>query len=127
VSARIFNSFDPCNAPDEWRLEQPYERDSRLIGHVVVPEGFSTDLASTPRAVWLRFPRWGRWSGAAVVHDWLYRTQPAGISRLQADRTMQELMREDGVRRGDARVIYVSLREFGDLAWRANQRRLDEA
>ncbi|OMQ14558.1 hypothetical protein A7K94_0215800, partial [Modestobacter sp. VKM Ac-2676] len=37
----------------------------------VVPAGFGTDFASVPRvAVWL-FPRFGRYTLAAVLHDWL--------------------------------------------------------
>ena len=37
----------------------------------VVPAGFRTDFASVPRiAVWL-FPRFGRYTLAAVLHDWL--------------------------------------------------------
>lgn len=103
--------------PDTWVLERPYERET-AIGPIVVPQGFRTDLASTPRQVWLAFPRWGPWSGAAIVHDFLYRTQPPGVSRYDADRIMLALMKQDGVLHGTARVIYRMVREFGDLAWR---------
>ena len=37
----------------------------------VVPAGFRTDFASVPRvAIWL-IPRFGRYTPAAVLHDWL--------------------------------------------------------
>ena len=116
---RLYLSYDPAE-PDEWTLEAPYERKTS-IGSVVVPAGFKTDLASTPRLVWLRFPRWGRWSGAAVVHDWFYRTHPAGVTRYRADRILLELMREDAVRYGDSMTIYRAVREFGDTAWNRKQ------
>ena len=41
--------------------------------HVVVPKGFRTDLASSPRILWPILPPFGRWSAAAVLHDYLYR------------------------------------------------------
>lgn len=118
---RLFLSYD-TDEPETWRLEQMYERDTS-IGKIVVPQGFETDLASTPHTVWLRFPRWGRWSGAAIVHDFLYRTQPAGVTRYRADRVFLELMRKDGVTYGDSLVMFQAVREFGDAPWRAWQRR----
>jgi len=53
-----------------WEVLEPLvyhgERDT-----FVVPAGFRTDFASVPRvAVWL-FPRFGRYTLAAVLHDWL--------------------------------------------------------
>ena len=41
-------------------------------GQVIrVPVGFPTDLASIPRLLWRVFPPFGRYTRAAVVHDWL--------------------------------------------------------
>ena len=97
---RIHVSYDPSQ-PELWNLDRPYERQT-TVGPIVVPQGFETDLASTPHIVWRTFARWGPWSGAAIVHDWLYRTQPAGIDRYTADRIMLDLMRADGVRYGEA-------------------------
>lgn len=114
--SRIHLSYDPAE-PDVWTLDRPYERQSS-IGPIVVPQGFRTDLASTPHAVWRMFPKFGPWSGAAIVHDWLYRTKPAGVDRWQADRIFLKLMREDGVRHGIARVMYRTVRDLGDAAWR---------
>ena len=39
---------------------------------IVVPAGFVTDFASTPRALWSVIPPTGRYQLAAVVHDFLY-------------------------------------------------------
>ena len=109
----IFVFYDTDN-PNVWRLTQTYERQTS-IGPLVVPVGFVTDLASTPRTVWLRFPRWDRWSGAAIVHDFMYKTRPQNIKRVQADNIFRELMREDGVRYGDAEVIYTAVRQSAAL------------
>lgn len=57
-----------------WRLERPlrYEVGSLGSGRLVeVPAGFVTDGASVPRAFWALLPVWGRYSRAAVVHDYL--------------------------------------------------------
>ena len=117
---RIFVSYD-TDHPVKWVLEVPYERQTS-IGQVIVPKGFETDLASVPRQIWLRLPRWGPWSGAAIVHDWLYRTQLDGVTRLQADNIFRDLMREDKVRVRDIKVIYFAVREFGDGPWRRARR-----
>jgi Protein of unknown function (DUF1353) len=49
---------------------------------IVVPAGFVTDFASTPRALWSVIPPTGRYQLAAVVHDFLYWDQVARASRL---------------------------------------------
>ncbi|MEO5842937.1 MAG: DUF1353 domain-containing protein [Acidimicrobiales bacterium] len=51
-----------------------------------VPAGFRTDLASVPRAfVWL-LPRYGRYTRAAILHDYLWRnTALLQVSRADAD------------------------------------------
>src|SRR5262245_11770367 len=38
---------------------------------IVVPAGFVTDFASTPRAIWSVLPPTGRYQMAAIVHDFL--------------------------------------------------------
>jgi hypothetical protein len=113
---RIYLSYDTSD-PENWTLDQPYQRDT-AIGSVTVPKGFVTDLASTPRTLWSMLPRWGRWSGAAIVHDWFYRTRPEGLTRYRADRIFLKLMTDDGVRHGDATLIFKAVRQFGGTAWR---------
>ena len=117
--SRIHVSWDPTH-PGTWRLEQPYERETS-IGTITVPAGFETDFASIPRTVRRRFPQWEGWTGAAIVHDWLYRTQPPGVDRRKADDVMLELMLADQVVYGDARGIHWAVRGFGDAAWRGHQ------
>jgi hypothetical protein len=58
-----------------WTIEEPF---FYKIGNensqesVVVPKGFETDFASVPRVFWTIIPPDGKYTKAAVVHDYLY-------------------------------------------------------
>jgi len=99
-----------------WRLCQPlsYQSDS-ILGLVTVPTGFLTDFASTPQAVWTQFPPWGTYGPAAVVHDWLYWSQPC--SRDQADAILLEAMHALEVDSRVADLIYEAVRLGGQHGW----------
>jgi hypothetical protein len=61
-----------------------------------VPEDFVTDFASVPRvAVWL-IPRFGRYTPAAILHDWLCGPGIRGglISPTDADGVFRRILRE---------------------------------
>lgn len=79
----------------------------------VVPAGFVTDFASVPRvAVWL-VPRFGRYTKAAIVHDWMCielarqftvvarRSDPwqyvSHVGPGDVDGIFRRIMREEGV------------------------------
>lgn len=70
---------------------------------VEVPPGFVTDGASVPRVFWALLPAWGRYSRAAVVHDYLCERINAGdplqfaASRRVADGIFLEAMSVCGV------------------------------
>jgi Protein of unknown function (DUF1353) len=117
-SLMIHLAFDP-REPDVWVLDQDYVRDTS-IGQITVPAGFETDLASSPWQMWSQFPKFGPWTGAAIVHDYLYRTKSDGVTRSDADRVFRELLFEDGVPHGQARRMYTAVRQFGDRAWNAS-------
>lgn len=52
--------------PTLYKLKKPLH----ILG-LEVPDGFVTDGASVPRALWWLFPPTGRYFLAAVVHDYL--------------------------------------------------------
>ncbi|AHF90207.1 hypothetical protein OPIT5_08275 [Opitutaceae bacterium TAV5] len=95
-----------------------------------VKKGFVTDLASVPRIFWRILPPFGRYTLAAVVHDWLYRHQhfcPHNsrwplIPRVLADRIFLRAMRALGVGLVPRTTIYLAVRAFGWVAWRKNLR-----
>ncbi len=84
-----------------------------------VPAGFSTDLASTPWFMgWLIRGVSEKRDKAAILHDYFYRTHPAGVTREDADRIFLRAMIEDGATLWRAWVMYRAVRWFGGKAWR---------
>jgi len=82
---------------------------------IVVRAGFQTDLASIPRAFWAILPPFGRYTAAAVLHDYLYQAHDG--TRLHADMTFLAAMEELKVRRWKRAVMYQAVRLFGKPAW----------
>ncbi|MFE7802248.1 DUF1353 domain-containing protein [Nocardia sp. NPDC057440] len=77
-----------------WRVAAP------LVYHgadeeFVIPEGFRTDFASVPRAfVWL-IPRYGAYTRAAILHDYLRSSGVVGVA--DADGIFRRALHEAGV------------------------------
>jgi Protein of unknown function (DUF1353) len=85
---------------------------------IVVPAGFVTDFASTPRALWSVIPPTGRYQLAAVVHDFLYWDQ--GCTREQADAVFRVAMTESNVKPFERDLMWQAVRRFGQSAWDGN-------
>jgi Protein of unknown function (DUF1353) len=83
---------------------------------IVVPKGFVTHVASIPQAFWsFGLSAHGRYSKAAIVHDYLYWTQ--GCSREQADNLLMIAMKESRVDVGQRLAIYEGVRLGGGQPW----------
>ena len=57
-----------------WRLEEPLRYEIGALGSglvIEVPAGFETDGASIPPPLRGLLPAWGRYSRAAIIHDYL--------------------------------------------------------
>jgi hypothetical protein len=70
------------------------------VEHFVVPSGFYTDFASVPRLFRSLFPSIGKWTQAAVLHDWFCVHLASGdclVSSRDADGIFRRVMREAGV------------------------------
>lgn len=97
----------------------------RLGARVVVPAGFSTDLASIPRLVQPLIPKEGKYNRAAVVHDYLYalggffdrRGVLVEIDRKEADDVLKEAMAALMVDADRAEAIYLGVRLGGWWPW----------
>lgn len=98
-----------------WKLTRPLEYQGNT-DTFHVPAGFETDFASVPRAFWNAFPPYGKYTKAAVLHDYFYATQP--ISRKDADGIFRRTMKELGVGWLRRRTMYRMVRMFGWAAWR---------
>ena len=85
---------------------------------IIVPAGFVTDFASTPRAIWAVLPPFGTYQLAAVVHDFLYWDQ--GCTREQADALLRAGMAESRVEPLKRDAIWQAVRKGGEAAWTKN-------
>lgn len=103
-------------------LSRPLAYLSRTERLFVVPAGFKTDLASTPRLLWPIIPPFGRHTKAAVVHDYLYAT--AKVPRKRADRILYEAVLDADGSWCLAAVMYLGVRIGGWVAWK-NHRKND--
>lgn len=86
-----------------------------LASTITVPAGFQTDLASVPRFLWAVYPPFGKYTEAAIVHDYLYTWQPC--TRAQADSVLMEGMQTLGVSWLSRQIIYDNVRAFGGCYW----------
>ncbi|MFI5781468.1 DUF1353 domain-containing protein [Nocardia sp. NPDC051570] len=80
----------------------------------VIPAGFRTDFASVPRVlVWL-IPRYGAYTRAAILHDYLCRT--AVVSPKDADGLFRRVLRECGVSLPQRWMMWTGVRAASRLA-----------
>ena len=106
----------------KWKLKEPVLYTTTNNKEIQVPSGFITDLAQIPRVLWILYAPFGKYSKAAVVHDYLYRNQKT--SRKEADDIFYEAMKFDGVATGSRHLIYRFVRMFGWFAWNKNKQKL---
>ncbi len=110
---------------DWWVVVAPvtYTGSAHHGAPIVVPEGFITDFASIPRALWtIHAPTDPRWSGPGLVHDRLYETHET--DRAAADAIFYEAMSLSPQPTGvDAalgctrRQFYRAVRRFGEASY----------
>src|SRR5439155_6892819 len=93
--------------PYLWDLEVPLKytppRDPKRDPPVDVKLPFRTDFASIPWIFTWLFPRYGRYTKAAIVHDYLCRTQP---DKFASDRTIRLAMKDLRVRWATRSLIW---------------------
>lgn len=90
---------------------------------ITVPAGFVTDLASVPRALWSIFAPFGRYTQAAVIHDYLYvvgGVVPGGAvyTKDQADRIFEQASKNLGVGQPARWLMYQAVHHFGRGAFK---------
>lgn len=92
---------------------------------ITVPKGFVTDFASIPQPLWsFGLSPYGRYSKAAVIHDYLYWTQ--GCTKEQADNILVIAMKESGVSGGTTTTIYEGVHLGGESSWQSNKKERDK-
>ncbi|MBQ9501870.1 MAG: DUF1353 domain-containing protein [Lentisphaeria bacterium] len=95
----------------------------------VIPRGFESDGASVPRLFWRLVcpPLDPEAVRAGIAHDYIYRTQPEGWTRKDADLMLYCFLVEDGMSPVRARLAYIGVRSFGWIPWLQNRKRLETA
>ena len=85
---------------------------------VCVPVGFKTDGASIPKVVWslVGSPWTGKYTKAAMVHDYLYRIRI--YSRKRSDLIFYQAMKILGVPLWKRWAMHKAVRMFGWMPWR---------
>jgi hypothetical protein len=76
----------------------------------VVPENFVTDFASIPRLVVWLIPRYGLYTRAAILHDYLCTKKP--VHRADADGLFRRSMHELGVSAPRRWMMWAAVRAF---------------
>lgn len=89
------------------------------LGVITVPAGFITDGASIPRLFWAVLSPFGDYFEAAVIHDYLYSVHNTKFTRGQADLIFKEAMYNVGVPWYRREVIYLAVRMFGSVCFKA--------
>lgn len=107
--------------PGRWETTEDY-----TLGGYTVPKGFTTDLDSVPRIPFVYSKFKGRTVAAALIHDYLYKLQPDGITRKEADNKFLDLMILEGVGEFHRTMIHLAVRVGGGPSWASNRRRLED-
>jgi len=105
-----------CRDDRTWKTDSNtlwYDRKSGVT--IIVPDGFSTDLASVPFYLQPLVAMHGNWNRAAIVHDYLYWLRgvlPCGkiLTRKQCDRIFLDISIVDGTNPFVAFVGYYGIR-----------------
>ncbi len=96
-----------------WRVHEPIVYEGKRQ-QFVIPVGFRTDFASVPRVlVWL-IPRYGAYTKAAILHDYVCRTGIVGPK--DADGLFRRVLRESGVSTPQCWMMWAGVRAASRLA-----------
>ena len=112
------NNAKLITAGDSFILLESYTRE--INGFLITaPKNLKTDLASIPGVARIFFKTFGKYTNAAIIHDYLYsELNNTGINRLLADKIFLHIMREDGVSKISSLIMYKAVRSFGEISWK---------
>jgi len=99
-----------------WETTQPFTiivngpKHSQYL--VKVKKGFKTDLASVPKALWSIFPNSGKYTEAAVVHDYMY-YNAGTYDKGFADAVFHQMLCDSGLSKFKAYIMLKGVTFFG--------------
>ena len=97
------------------KIDHPFINTIDDKTYFYIPIGFISDFASTPQILWSIAPPIGRFSKAAVVHDFLYRFNIN--NRKWADKVFLEAMTVSKTFILTRYIYYAKTRLLGWIAW----------
>jgi hypothetical protein len=101
----------------KWQLTEAFKfyfEENNQKTDIIVPKDFITDFASVPRVLWSILPPTGRYTKAAVLHDYLYsNSSKLDFNRKQCDEMFLQAMEILGVKKWVRNTIYRAVRIFG--------------
>ncbi len=106
----------------KWKVQRSfryYIAESHEGLYVKVPGGFITDFASVPRLLWAIIPPDGKYTQAAVLHDYLYHKKI--FPRKKSDKIFLDAMKILGVSFWKRSAMYRAVRMFGWIPWNKNK------
>ena len=107
----------------KWKVEREftYRIGTEEGKGVTIPKGFETDFASVPRMFWLIFPPDGKYTQAAVLHDYMYFRHL--YTRKRCDIIFLEAMKVLKVGWLQRKTIYYAVRVGAWYGWKLHRRR----
>ena len=112
-----FKTYLSVRMVDEttWELERDLIYEGK-DDYFLVPKETTTDFASVPRPFWWLIPRYGRYTEAAVLHDYLCNlANDDKFSRCDADGIFRRVLRELGVGYVRRRLMWAAVRWGGGV------------
>lgn len=104
----------------KWEVHSPltysFKHNDEQVA-VTVPVGYKTDFASVPRLFWIVFPPDGKYTKAAVIHDYLCDNPRKFTSnRKETDHVFLKAMLETGVSHFKAMILFSAVRLYGIIS-----------
>lgn len=108
-----------------WVVKKAFSMDLGIDRRVYIPKGYLSDGASVPGVFQRLIPPWGKYSQAAVMHDWLCEylliwddnlEDWISISRSDCDALFNTGMRILRVKKSLRVVMFNAVRAYGHLA-----------
>ena len=99
-----------------------------VLTTITIPEGFYTDMASVPKALWFWIAPFGKHQEAALIHDYLYANSglllglERKLTRKESDQLFYEIMKKDGTNKVKAKIMKWSVNLFGWLFWEKTEK-----
>ena len=102
-----------------WEIQESFVYYTNSGDLIEVPVGFITDFASVPKILWNIFPPTGKYTKAAVIHDYLTTLKgrlPNGkiYSKKEVDAIFLEAMTVLKVSRVTRYMVWKAVSLFGD-------------